>query len=183
LITFSNLAITLTGTPATPGRPIVTLKILFITFSRTVATFAGLFVAFTSVFTAVTVQADQDDVPDNSTDPNIPILETILPEYVQYASWPGCTLDLLDPSCIAEVLFAGEDVILGVHEGNAIWGNVAVSIPGVFGVGNAPDFDSADIAELADDDVGLASGRGFKSAIPGALFCHCVLPKSISYPI
>ncbi len=63
----------------------------------------------------------------------------------------------LDPACpAAEVLFAGENVILGVHEGNATGVQVVVFL-GV--VADTADFDrDFAVAERVDDDPGLRGG-------------------------
>jgi hypothetical protein len=83
------------------------------------------------------------------------------------------------PAYPAEVLFAGENVIPVVHEGNAAGVQVAIMLGRVV---FASDVDSA-LAERVDDNGGLSAGPIFKLAVPESLFCHCGLPKLIIYPI
>jgi hypothetical protein len=83
------------------------------------------------------------------------------------------------PAYPAEILFAGENVIPVVHEGNATGVQVAV-ILGL--VGFASDVDSV-VAERVDDNGGLSAGPSLKVAVPENFFCHCALPKLIIYPI
>ena len=66
------------------------------------------------------------------------------------------------------MLFAGENVIPVVHEGNATGVQVAVML-GL--VGFAADVNSA-LAERVDDNGGLSAGPSLKVAVPGILFCH-----------
>ena len=128
----------------------------------------------TNALTAVRVPAEQQDVPDDS--PDLDFLDAVFPEYVQYPSLLACVLNglgLQGPSCPAEVLFADENVTLGVHEGNAIGFHVVV----FFGtVGKTADFDFA-VAERVDDDLGLGGGLRRKRAVPVGLFCHGALPN------
>jgi hypothetical protein len=77
------------------------------------------------------------------------------------------------------MLFAGENVIPVVHEGNAAGVQVAIMLGRVV---FASDVDSA-LAERVDDNGGLSAGPIFKVAIPESLFRHCALPKLIFYLI
>ena len=62
---------------------------------------------------------------------------------------------------VVEVLLAGQELILGIHEGDA----AAIG-------GNAADIDIA-LGELADDDGRLVAGLGhFQIFMPG----HCASP-------
>jgi len=83
------------------------------------------------------------------------------------------------PAYPAEVLFAGENVIPVVHEGNAAGVQVAIMLGRVV---FASDVDSA-LAERVDDNGGLSAGPIFKLAVPEILFCHCASRKLIIYPI
>jgi len=98
-------------------------------------------------FFAIRVQVDDHDVPDDSPDLNI--LDTVLPEYVQYASSPVGVLNSLTPpvhSYLAEVLLAGQEPIRGIHEGHA-----------AARAGHSTDIDAA-LGELADDDGRVVPG-------------------------
>ena len=112
----------------------------------------------------------------------------VLLEYIQYSSLlPGVlnSLGFRRSAFPAEILFAGEDAVLGVHVGNATGVQVVV----FFGVvAETADFDrDFAVAERVDDDLGLRDGlslkRMLKRAVPVILFCHCALPKLIIYPI
>ena len=130
-------------------------------------------VVVTDVLMAPRVQANEHDVPGHSYD--LDFRDTVL-EYVQHSlllAGVHWTLGSPHPAYPAEILFAGENVIPVVHEGNAAGVHVAV----VLGpVGFAADVDSA-LAERVDDDGGLSAGPGLKVAVPESLFCHCALPN------
>ena len=139
-------------------------------------------VVVTGVLMTPRVQAEEHDVPDHSY--NLDFRDTVvgLLEYVQHSSWLAGvhrTLGSPPPAYPAEILFAGENVIPVVHEGNAAGVQVAV-ILGL--VGFAADVDSL-LAERVDDNGGLSAGPSLKVAVPENLFCHCALPKLIIYPI
>ena len=132
-----------------------------------------------SVLVARRVQVDEHDIADHSPDGNL--LDPVgLLEYIQYSSLlPGVlnSLDSVRSAFPAEILVAGENVTLGVHEGNATGVQVVV----FFGVvGETADFDrDFAAAERVDDDLGLGDGlilkRSLKRAVPVILFCHCAL--------
>jgi hypothetical protein len=79
----------------------------------------------------------------------------------------------MPPAFPAEILFAGENVIPVVHEGNATAVQVAVML-GL--VDFAADVDSA-LAECVNDDGGLSAGLSLKVAVPENFFRHCALPN------
>jgi hypothetical protein len=119
------------------------------------------------------VQAEEHDVPDHSY--YLDFRGTVVDlEYVQHSlllAGVHRTLGSPYPAYPAEILFAGENVIPVVHEGNATGVQVAV----FFGpVDFAADVDSA-LAERVDDDGGLSAGPSLKVAVPVILFCHCAL--------
>ena len=132
-----------------------------------------------SVLVARRAQVDEHDIVDHSPDGNL--LDPVgLLEYIQYSSLlPGVlnSLDSVRSAFPAEILLAGEDAVLGVHEGNATGVQVVV----FFGVvGEAADFDrDVSVAERVDDDLGLRDGhslkRRLKRAVPVILLCHCAL--------
>jgi len=128
-------------------------------------------VVVTDVLMTPRVQANEHNVPGHSYD--LDFRDTAL-EYVQHSSLLAGvhrTLGSRPPAYPAEILFAGENVIPVVHEGNAARVQVAVLL-GL--VGFAADVDSA-LAERIDDDFGLLGGSLLKIAVPEALFCHCAL--------
>jgi len=159
-LTFSGRAVTLRGSAAISGGPVVTFRIPAITFRCRVVTFRSVFLA--RFFLLIRMQAKEYDVPDNS--PDLDVHDTVILEYVQYSSWPARglnTLDPLDPFYPPEVLLAGQDMTLGVHEGDA------ASLGG-----HAADIDIV-LGELADDEACLvASPRVLQIVMPG----HCALP-------
>jgi len=156
-LTFSGPAVTPRGSAVISGGPVVTLRIPAITFRRDVVTFRSVFL--TRFFLPIRIQAKEHDVPDNS--PDLDIHDTVILEYVQYSSWPARGLNTLDPFYPPEVLLAGQDMILGEHEGDAA----------VIG-GHAADTDVV-LGELADDEACLvASPRVLQIVMPG----HCALP-------
>jgi hypothetical protein len=132
-----------------------------------------------SVLAASRVQVDEHDIVDHSPDGSL--LDPVgLPEYIQYSSLPPGVLNSLDSVRSvfpAEILLAGEDAVLGVHEGNAAGVQVVV----FFGVvGEAADFDrDVAVAERVDNDLGLRNGpslkRRLKRAVPVIVLCHCAL--------
>ena len=132
-----------------------------------------------SVLVAGQVQVDEHDIADHSPDGNL--LDPVgLLEYIQYSSLLPRVLNSLDSvrsAFPAEIPLAGEDAVLGVHEGNATGVQVVV----VFGVvGETADFDrDFAVAERVDDDLGLRNGlslkRMLKRAVPVIFFCHCAL--------
>src|SRR5438477_11919603 len=73
------------------------------------------------------------------------------------------------------MLFAGENVIPVVHEGDATGVQVAIMLGRVV---FASDVDSV-LAEGVDDNGGLSAGPILKVAVPGSRFRHCALPKLI----
>ena len=111
----------------------------------------------------IRVQADDHDVPDDSPDLNVH--DTVLLEYVQYASSPVGVLNSLNPrghSYLPEVLLAGQEPIRGVHEGDAAARG-----------GHAADIDVV-LGERTDDDGRLMAGLFVSQiVIPG----HCALPE------
>src|SRR5580704_14420630 len=136
-------------------------------------------VIVTGVLMTPRVQAEEHDVPDHSYYLDYRDTVVVVLEYVQHPSWlAGVHRTLgspLHPAYLAEILFAGENVIPVVHEGNATGVQVAV-ILGL--VGFAADVDSA-LAERVDDNGGLSAGPILKLAVPENFFCHCALPKLI----
>jgi len=159
-LTFSGPAVTPWGSAVISGGPVVTCRISAITFRWRVVTFRSVFLA--RFFLLIRMQAKEYDVPDNS--PDLDVHDTVILEYVQYSSWPARglnTLDPPDPFYPSEVLLAGQDMTLGVHEGDA------ASLGG-----HAADIDIV-LGELADDEACLvASLRDFQIVMPG----HCILP-------
>jgi hypothetical protein len=127
------------------------------------------------------LQAEEHDVPGHSyrlyfLDP-IAVLEQVK----NSSPLAGVRQRLVSPYAAypAEMLFAGENVIPVVHEGDAAGMQVAIMLGRVV---FAADVDPA-LAERVDDNGGLSAGRVFKVAIPEILFRHSGLPKSIIYLI
>jgi hypothetical protein len=83
------------------------------------------------------------------------------------------------PAYPAEMLFADENVIPVVHEGNATGVQVAIMLGWVV---FASDVDSA-LAERVDDNGGLSAGPILKIAVPGSRLRHYALPKLINYQV
>jgi len=138
-------------------------------------------VVVTGVLMTPRLQAEEHDVPGNSYYLDFRDTVVVL-EYVQHSSLLAGvhrTLGSPHPAYPAEMLFAGENVIPVVHEGNATGVQVAIMLGQV---GFAADVDSA-LAERVDDNGGLPAGPIFKVAIPESLFRHCALPKLIFYLI
>jgi hypothetical protein len=104
-------------------------------------------------------QAEEHDVPDHSYYLDFRGTVVVVLEYVQHSSWLAGvhkTLVSPPPAYPAEILFAGENVIPVVHEGNTTGVQVVV----FFGVvGETADFDrDFAVAERVDDDLGLRNG-------------------------
>jgi hypothetical protein len=116
LLTFSCPAITLRRSGVAFGIFAITSRSRIVTFSRPAA------------ISSRELDPDQDDVPDNSPDPDSP---GAIPEYRLY---------------VVEVLLPGQELALGVHEGDA----AALG-------GHTADIDVAP-GELADDDGRLVAG-------------------------
>jgi hypothetical protein len=131
-------------------------------------------VVVTGVLMTPRVQAEEHDVPDHSYYLDFRDTVAVVLEYVQHSlllAGVHRTLGSSYPAYPAEILFAGENVIPVVHEGNATGVQVAV----FFGpVGFAADVDSA-LAERVDDNGGLSAGPSLKVAVPVILFCHIAL--------
>ena len=138
-------------------------------------------VVVTGVLMAPRLQAEEHDVPGHSYYLDFLDAIAVLEQVQHSSSLAGVRQRLVSPHAAypAEVLFAGENVIPVVHEGNATGVQVAIMLGRVV---FASDVDPA-LAERVDDNGGLLAGRVFKVAIPETLFCHCGLPKLIIYLI
>jgi hypothetical protein len=114
-------------------------------------------------FFAIRAQVDDHDVPDHPPDLNI--LDTVLPEYVQNASSPVGVLNSLNPpghSYLPEALLAGQEPIRGIHEGDAAARG-----------GHAADID-APRGERAHDDGRLMAGLFISQIV---IPRNCTLPE------
>jgi hypothetical protein len=138
-------------------------------------------VVVTGVLMAPWLQAEQHDVPGHSYRLDFLDMIAVLEQVKHSSSLAGVGEKLVSPppAYPAEMLFADENVILVVHEGNATGMQVAIMLGRVV---FASDVDSA-LAERVDDNGGLSAGPIFKVAIPESLFRHCALPKLIFYLI
>ena len=138
-------------------------------------------VVVTGVLMTPRLQAEEPDVPGHSYRLDFLDMIAVLEQVQHSSSLAGVRQRLVSPypAYPAEMLFAGENVVPVVHEGNAAGVQVAIMLGRVV---LAFDVDSA-LAERVDDNGGLSAGPIFKVAIPESLFRHCALPKLIFYLI
>src|SRR5512142_1973016 len=130
-------------------------------------------VVVTGVLVTPWLQADEHDVPGHSF--YLDFLDTIaVLEQVKHSSpLAGVRNDLMSPypAYPAEMLFAGENVIHVVHEGNATGMHVTVMLGRIV---FASDVDPA-LAERVDDNGGLSAGPILEVAVPGSRLRHYAL--------